>query len=153
MSKAKNYLFMHHIKSGFITLVFLLFTSQLFSQETTLFGIVKDAKNNAVLEGVNVVMKGGGAVANTNVLGEFSIQVPNKFPLSLTFSYLGYSILELNVNEPGVITVLLEPEYKELNEVMVVSGYTVQKKSEFSGAVSKIGSEELLNRSVDVLRE
>ncbi|HRG34501.1 MAG: SusC/RagA family TonB-linked outer membrane protein [Saprospiraceae bacterium] len=146
MSKAKNYLFMHHIKSGFITLVFLLFTSQLFSQETTLFGIVKDAKNNAVLEGVNVVMKGGGAVANTNVLGEFSIQVPNKFPLSLTFSYLGYSILELNVNEPGVITVLLEPEYKELNEVMVVSGYTVQKKSEFSGAVSKIGSEELLNR-------
>ena len=133
-------------KSVFTFLILMVMTSAAFSQESTLFGIVKDAKNNSVLEGVNVVMKGGGAVSNTNALGEFSIQVPDKYPLILTFSYLGYSIQELTISEPAYLTILLEPEYRELDEVMVVSGYTVQKKSEFSGAVSKIGSEELLNR-------
>ena len=76
-------------KSVFTFLILMVMTSAAFSQESTLFGIVKDAKNNSVLEGVNVVMKGGGAVSNTNALGEFSIQVPDKYPLILTFSYLG----------------------------------------------------------------
>ncbi|MBK6544648.1 MAG: SusC/RagA family TonB-linked outer membrane protein [Saprospiraceae bacterium] len=124
-------------------LLFLFFSNFVFAQNITLTGRVVDSKNNSALEGVNIYFKSLKASILTNTLGEFSILVPDQFPLVLNISYVGYDSQELILNASEFVTILMQEKSTELEEVLVVSGYSVQKKSEFSGAVSSIGTKQL----------
>jgi TonB-linked SusC/RagA family outer membrane protein len=127
-------------------ILFLFILNSTFGQKINLTGKVVDSKNKQGLEDVYVQIKGSSLSTATNTLGEFSFSIDDKFPIILSFNYIGYTPQEISVNSGDFITVALEEKRNDLEEILIVSGYTVQKKSEFSGAVANIGSKQLLTR-------
>jgi TonB-dependent starch-binding outer membrane protein SusC len=123
----------------------LFFSLSTFAQEKTLNGVVINLKNQP-FEGVTVAVKGATKSVITNEKGEFSMKTTAKFPLTLKVSLVGYVSQEIAVNATDFITITLKETSNELDEVVVSSGYTVQKKNEFSGAVATVSAKQLQNR-------
>jgi TonB-linked SusC/RagA family outer membrane protein len=103
-------------------------------------GIVKDAVTNELLIGVNLIVTGSNVGTVTGFNGDFTISVP--LNATLKVSYIGYQTQEIKITDQKTLNILLAPESKMIDEVVVV-GYTVQKKRDVLGAVSKVSSEEL----------
>lgn len=127
-------------------LIFILISSFTIAQEVNLKGLVKDAKNNAALEGVLIQLKGSDISTISNVLGEFTLLIPEKKTTELVASFIGYKTQEIRVDSLDFILINMQEKTTELDEVLIVSGYTVQKKSEFSGAVSNISAKQFQSR-------
>ncbi|MGM9475521.1 SusC/RagA family TonB-linked outer membrane protein [Pedobacter sp. GSP4] len=126
----------------FYTLAFIFLIGSSFSAyaQSTVNGTVKDNKG-ITLPGVSVRVKGTTIGAVTDNDGKFSIKVGAN--ATLTFTYVGYTIKEVAVNNKTVLNVVLEDDSQGLDEVIVV-GYGVQKKSTLTGAVAQIGAEEVM---------
>jgi len=119
---------------------------------TSLYGQATDADNkiitgkvlsmeNAPLPFVTIVEKGtqNGTVSNED--GEYRITVKGENSI-LIFSYVGYLTEEIHVGDKNVINVTLVENITQLDEIVVV-GYGTQKKSDLTGSVVSVGSEEL----------
>ncbi|MGB5821114.1 MAG: TonB-dependent receptor [Saonia sp.] len=93
------------------------------------------------LPGVNVLQKGtnNGVVADFN--GNYEIRLVSGTQ-TLVFSYVGFSPKEISVAGQSVINVVLIEDAENLDEVVVI-GYGSQKKSDITGAVASVGSEDL----------
>lgn len=112
----------------------------LFAQKVVVKGKVFDHITNESLPGVSVVVKeipGTGTV--TDIKGEFSISVPDGS--TLQFSFIGYVKEDVKVNGAKTIQVSLSQEAKEL-DMLVIVGAAV-KKSDLTGAVARVSTEEL----------
>ena len=134
-----NYLFQaKHI----LLLAFFFFgTISSFGQDVLIKGTVLDKSNNPI-PGVAVIVKGNSLKGTeTDFDGKFSIKIL-KTEKVLVFSYLGYKKREININNQTTITVVLEEDSESLDEIIVV-GYGTQKKSDVTGAVGRVKSEEL----------
>lgn len=103
-------------------------------------GVVKDAATGELLIGVNVMVAGSTTGTVTGIDGDFSISVPPNS--TLKFSYIGYQPQGIKITGPRTLNVLLASDAKQIDEVVVV-GYTVQKRRDVLGAVSKVETEEL----------
>lgn len=57
-------------------------------------------------------------------------------------SYIGYKTTEVAVNNRGTITLNLEEDSAQLDEVVVV-GYGTQRKGEVTAAISTVGAETI----------
>jgi len=128
----KNYCFL------FCFLFFLKVSAQ---EEITVTGEITDAATNMPIGGATIVEKGtkNGAMANFD--GVFSIKVPKEAILEISF--LGFASSEVVVNGRSNINIQLEQQASELDEVVVV-GYGTAKKSDLTGSVISIKSEEIL---------
>lgn len=103
-------------------------------------GVVVDEKGNP-LPGVSINIKGTSQGGITDTKGTFSLEVSRPDAV-LVFSYIGYSNKEIALKGQTSLQVSLMPDLKALEEVVVI-GYGTQKKSDVTGAVSSIKSEEL----------
>lgn len=85
-----------------------------------------------------------GEIADLN--GRFSIQVntPNAV---LQISYLGFVSKEVPVKNQSHIKIVLDPDAKLLEEVIVV-GYGVQKRVNLTGAVGTVESSAIANKPI-----
>lgn len=92
------------------------------------------------LPGVNVFEKGTQNGSTTDFDGNYSINVSSNKAI-LVFSYIGFSPKEVVANS-GTKNITLDPDSNELDEVVVV-GYGSVKKSDITGSVSSVKSEEL----------
>lgn len=108
-------------------------------------GKVTDEKGEA-LPGVNVTIKGGSRGTVTDVDGKYKITV-DKADAILTFSFIGYLPAEMKVGSRKTIDVALAVDIKSLDEVVVV-GFGTQKKINSTGAISSIGTKELVQSPV-----
>ncbi len=98
------------------------------------------------LPGVNVTVKGTTTGVMTNIDGNYSIDVPNSSSI-LVYSFIGYTPQEVTVGNQRVINVTLVEDVQMLEEVVVV-GYGVQRKSDVTGAIASVKSEDIQNRTV-----
>ncbi|OJJ16853.1 SusC/RagA family TonB-linked outer membrane protein [marine bacterium AO1-C] len=107
-------------------------------------GTVRSSVDDAVLPGVNVVLKGTSNGVTTGVDGKFSIQVPTQEvgKAVLVFSFVGFKTTEIPLNGKTVLSVALEEDSQMLEE-LVVRGYGMQKKSHLTGSISKITNKQL----------
>jgi len=105
-------------------------------------GKVTDEKG-ATLPGVSVTLKGTTTGVVTDVNGNFSITVPNLGSGTLVFTYIGYLSQEVSLNGQKGINVTLQPDTRNLNEVVVV-GYGTQKKATLTGSVSVIKGADMV---------
>jgi TonB-linked SusC/RagA family outer membrane protein len=99
-------------------------------------------KNGDPLPGVNVYDKSDpqrGVI--TSVDGSFSITVSNADAI-LVFSFVGYESQEVHVSSRKVIDITLIESSIALDEVVSI-GYGYQKKSDLTGAVVSVTSDEL----------
>ena len=97
------------------------------------------------LPGVSVVVKGTTNGTITDSDGRYSI---NSVPANsiLQFSFVGMKSQEIVVENKSVINVTLAEESIGIEEVVAV-GYGTIKKSDLTGAVSSINSEQIKERS------
>ncbi|HEV7347811.1 TonB-dependent receptor [Telluribacter sp.] len=109
--------------------------------EVAIRGTVTGADNTEPLPGVSVVVKGTSQGTTTDASGNYQLTVPGPSSV-LVFSFVGYLSQEVTVGNRQQVNVRLEADVKALNEVVVV-GYGTVKKSDLTGSVSSVGSEEL----------
>lgn len=93
------------------------------------------------LFGASVSVKGTGRGEVTDAEGNFSLTVSGPDAV-LVFSYIGYKRQEIVVGNQTVINVTLTPSVEDLSEVVVI-GYGQIEKSDITGSISSIKSEEI----------
>lgn len=108
-------------------------------QKDKIKGNVVDENGDPII-GVNVVIKGTSKGTITDLKGEFQLEANSKDLLLLT--YIGYQSQEVTVGTKRDIRVQMREDNKALEEVVVI-GYGIQKKSDITGAVSSVESQDL----------
>ncbi|WP_428329417.1 SusC/RagA family TonB-linked outer membrane protein [Mucilaginibacter sp.] len=103
-------------------------------------GTVKDSKGLEVI-GATISEKGAANTTTTDVTGRFKITLKKQDGI-LVVSFIGYKTKEVTVGESGNVAVVLQDDLNTLNEVVVV-GYGAVKKSDLTGSVSTIKSDDL----------
>jgi len=92
------------------------------------------------LAGVSVLVKGTSRGTTTNSSGSFTINA--EVGETLDFSMVGYKLYSLKVGQENTVTIQLESEIFNIDEVVVV-GYGTQKRKSVTGAVSSVNSKTL----------
>lgn len=108
-------------------------------QQRETSGTVTDA-NGLPLPGVTVSLKGTTSVTTTDESGNYRIYVPNQGAV-LAFSRLGFANQEVEIDGHSIINVSLRASVSNLDEVVVI-GYGTVKRSDLTGSVSTIRSED-----------
>lgn len=122
-----------------LCLVLMMLVVQVsFAQEKTISGTVTDGQEPLI--GVTVQLKGNSKVGTvTDLDGHYTISV-NSPGAILVYSYVGYETQEKMVGNSSQINVSMMSDTKSLNEIVVV-GYGTMKKSDLTGSVSQLKSE------------
>lgn len=124
--------------------VILVGSSSLSAQNRTVNGVVVDESNEPII-GAAVVVVGNNTVGTmTNIDGAFSLNVPAN--TSLEVSCIGYATQVVPVGTQSNLRVILVTDSEFLEETVVI-GYGVQKKSDLTGSVASVRSDDLKNRS------
>jgi TonB-linked SusC/RagA family outer membrane protein len=92
------------------------------------------------LPGVSIVIKGSRQGTVTDEEGVYKLEVPDENAI-LVFSFVGYLPQEMSVGNKTMVDVVLKPDTKALEE-MVVTGYSSQKRSLLSGSVVSMNMTE-----------
>ncbi|OXA84649.1 SusC/RagA family TonB-linked outer membrane protein [Flavobacterium hibernum] len=108
--------------------------------QVTVSGVVTSDVEKVPVPGVSVYIKGEpkGAVT-TDFDGNFVIKAQQKEGF-LVFSYVGFTTKEVAFSGTQKVNVSLTEEVSTLNEVVVV-GYGSQKRSDVTGAIASVKSE------------
>lgn len=124
----------------FITMA-LLASIQLFAQHK-IIGTVMDGTHNEPL--IGAVVKAGTASTGTvtDIDGKFSLTIPTG-QKNITVSMVGYKTVTTNVVGKTNVTITMMEDAALIDEVVVV-GYGTMKKSDLSGALSSINSNDLM---------
>ena len=128
------------LKTRLSLIVILLVSISLFSQEKhDISGTVSDIANNP-LPGVNVIVANTSRGTTTDFDGNFLLEV--SVGEVIEFSSLGYVTKSISITDQKQLTITLEEDASQLDEVVVV-GYGSRKKSDITGSVSSVKADEL----------
>jgi TonB-linked SusC/RagA family outer membrane protein len=111
------------------------------AQTVRITGTVTSSEDGMPMPGVSVVVKGTTIGATTDVDGKYDLAVPANAQ-TLTFSFVGYETQDIAVAGRSVIDVVMKPESKQIEEV-VVTGYTTRTKNSLTGSTVQVKSEAL----------
>lgn len=104
-------------------------------------------ENGSPLPGVNIIEKGTSNGTSSDADGRYSLNVLDG-NATLVFTFIGYETREVPVGNQSVIDVTLQPDIRQLEEVVVV-GYGTQRKSDLTGAVSVAEPEEMRKQATN----
>ena len=132
------------LKVLFSSCLFLL-SIGVYAQEKVVTGTISMSSGEP-LPGVNVIEKGttNGVVADFD--GNYSITVSQGS--TLVISSIGLKSQELTIGQANVYNITMEEDNTQLDEVVVV-GYGTQKKSDVTGSVVSVSSEDINSRPVN----
>ncbi|TDQ08667.1 SusC/RagA family TonB-linked outer membrane protein [Pedobacter metabolipauper] len=116
-----------------------LICGPLFAQSLNVKGKIRSGDNNQPIPGVTVTEKGtqNGVVASN--AGLFSIDINAN--ATLVFTMIGYIPKEVVVGNQREINVILQPDNKVLDEVVVI-GYGTARRKDLVGAVNTVSAKE-----------
>lgn len=120
----------------------MLLPAVVMAQTRAITGTVTSSEDGLGLPGVNVVVEGTTKGTVTDVDGRFSIDLLPEENI-LVFSFVGFTSQTVTVDQQTSIDVLLEVDAKTLDEVVVI-GYGTVRKSDLTGAVSRVSAEDLV---------
>ena len=123
---------------------------QLTAQNVTVSGKVTEADGSTPLIGVSVMVKGTTTGTVSDIDGLYSLEAPAEGVL--VFSYIGMQTQEIAIGGQTTIDLSLSEDAVGLSEIVVV-GYGVQKKENLSGAVDRIGPEQIQSRPISNLSQ
>ena len=132
------------MKKHIILFIAIFFASVLHAQTINIRGTVTDTSNET-LPGVSITIKGTqtGTVSDAN--GNYSIRAQRGNVLEFTF--VGMVKQSVTVGKQNVINIQMAADAINLDEVVAI-GYGIAKKSDLTGAVASIKSENLTNSKV-----
>ncbi|MDA3881305.1 MAG: carboxypeptidase-like regulatory domain-containing protein, partial [Prolixibacteraceae bacterium] len=120
-----------------LTILFVLSLSLANAQNKTVNGTVTN-KNGEPLPGVTVLVKSTTIGTSTDIDGQYSLSVPEQSVL--VFSFIGYTPVEIAIENQSTINATLNEDVFSLDEVVAI-GYGTQRKSDLTGSVTSIGTE------------
>lgn len=142
---------MNKILKSVIGLIALLASIGVHAQgNVTISGKVLDFKTKEALIGVSVVIEGTNEGTITDLDGAYSISAPSNS--NLQFLSIGYMTKTVAVAGRNVIDVEMEEDAEFLDESVVI-GYSVQKRRDVLGAVSKVKGEDLRKVPVSTVQQ
>jgi len=102
------------------------------------------------LPGAYVTAVGLQRGVSTDQDGQFELLVPQNATIAV--SYVGFKTTEIPVGDRRVFEITLQEDALFLEDVVVI-GYGVQRKSDVTGAIAKINTDDIENRSVARVEE
>ena len=133
----KNYCY---LKKHLILVWVILIAFGAMAQDRSIKGEVLGTDQSPLI-GASVMVKGTKMGTLTNDQGQFQLNVPDGSN-TLIISYLGYATQEIQINGQTQLNVAMEATTTSLDEV-VVTGYGTQKKSNITGSIVSIQSDEI----------
>ncbi|AWG23310.1 SusC/RagA family TonB-linked outer membrane protein [Flavobacterium faecale] len=109
-------------------------------KQITIKGTVKD-EDGMPIPGVNVNVKGTTIGTTTDIDGNYTLAAPDTAKV-LVFSYLGLKTTEVAINGKTVLNTVMKNDAATLEEVVVV-GYGTVRKSDVTGSLSSVSTEEM----------
>jgi hypothetical protein len=106
-------------------------------------GTVNDEAGEPVI-GATVKVVGAQSGAITDFNGNFSVEAGSNATLEV--SYVGYVTEKVKVGGRNNITVVLREDAQMLNDIVVV-GYGTMKKSDITGSVVSVNTEDMMKRA------
>ncbi|MEN8826386.1 MAG: TonB-dependent receptor [Wenyingzhuangia sp.] len=122
-----------------LTLLFTFCTMAFAFAQTQVSGIITGADGQPI-PGAAVLVQGTSNGTTSDFDGNYTITVEEN--QSIEFTYLGYLAQVIVYTGQDSLNVSLEEDLNELDEI-VVTGYGSRKKSDLTGAVASVKSEEL----------
>ena len=120
--------------------LFIWTSSQAIAQDKIkISGTVKDRSQGQPMVGVTITEVGTRNIVVTDDMGRYAISVSNR-NATLTFGSVGYAVYKTRVGDRKAINVELDQNASDLENVVVV-GYGRVRKSDLTGSVSKIKTE------------
>ncbi|GAA4468840.1 TonB-dependent receptor [Nibrella saemangeumensis] len=111
-----------------------------YGQQNRLTGRITSADDGQPLPGVSIVVKGSTMGTTTDANGAFSLSAPTD--ARLVVSMVGYASQEIAVGNRSRIDLVLSPDQRQLDEVVVV-GFGTQTRRDLTGSVSSIKPEQI----------
>ncbi len=118
--------------------------------QNSLSGTVRDNTTGQPIPGVNVIVEGTTNNTATDMDGNFTLPGVNNGE-RIVFSYIGFANQVIEYNGQSSISVILEEDATQLEEVVVI-GYGSVKKKDATGSLTSVTSEQF-NRGAIVTAE
>ncbi len=127
----------------------LFLTCSAYAQEMQVAGRVTESENGEPIPGVSVRLQSKNNRGTlTDLEGNYTLRIPGDE--TLIFSAVGFSTVEIAVNKQAKLDVALKPVISTLENVVVI-GYGTQKKSQLTGAISSVRSDDIKDLPVSNL--
>jgi len=120
-------------------------------RQVVLEGWVGDNTTGEGIAGANIVISGTNAGTSTRLDGSFTLTLENPFS-ELIISCIGYTSVSIPVQARDSIIVLLEPEIRALDAVVVI-GYGQARLADITGSVSHINGTDLFKSQASTLEK
>src|SRR5690606_9008392 len=114
-------------------------------------GQVIDAATKETIPGANIIVKGTTVGTVTDMDGRFMLEASGAETV-LVVSFVGYLKQEITVGNQTQINIELHADQAQLEEIVVI-GYGSQKKSDLTGAVTRVDAETFKNLPITNVSE
>ena len=135
------------MKCKLLLLVLMLWTCSLFAQEQKVSGTITEKSTGSGLANVSVTVKGTSIGTRTNEKGFFSFQAPGSGDVQLEISLVGYGKKLVTAKSGAPLSITLDAESTNLNEVVVI-GYGTVKKKDLTGSVASVSGKTIADAPV-----
>ncbi|MDA3009068.1 MAG: TonB-dependent receptor, partial [Actinomycetota bacterium] len=117
---------------------------------TTIKGNIVDSNGEALI-GATVLEKGTTNGTQADFDGNFSLEGVTSDG-TLVVSYVGFKTVEISIDGQSYISIALEIDSDELEEVVLI-GYGSQKKSDLTGAVGSVKASQMMERPIATINQ
>ncbi len=111
----------------------------------TIRGTVRDGSDGEPIPGVNIMVKGTQTSTTTDTHGNFLLEVPAQNQ-TLVFSFIGMEREEKETGPADFVEVKMKPDYRALNEVVVIGYGEAGKEKDKNNPATPEGGLDEFNR-------
>jgi TonB-linked SusC/RagA family outer membrane protein len=116
--------------------VMLMLMFQGYAQNVTVTGKVTSSADGLPLTGVTITLKNSKQSAITDKDGNYSLAVPS-LKGTVSFSYTGMNAVSEDIKNRAVINIVMEPDSKQLTDV-VVTAFGIERKKKSLGYAAQV---------------
>ncbi len=143
------------MKKKITPLIFILSTVSLFAQDAYIKGKISDSKTKETIVGANIVIDDStGTASDINGIYLFKTKAGKH---KAEFKYIGYKSqiknLDTKANDTILLDVILEPDSKQLNIVVVSAGKFEQNLNEVTVSMEVLKSELIENKATKSIED
>jgi TonB-linked SusC/RagA family outer membrane protein len=131
-------------------ILYLILMGSFFSlsaQNSVVKGVVTSSDDGLPLPGSTIVIAATKIGTTTDLDGKYVIGKVEK-EATLIFSFTGYASQSIKYTGQETINVILKPESLKLNEVVVLTGYSKERKVDLTGAVTVVELKPIMGQSL-----